>query len=144
MKKDDPGIARGRLIAVNHVHLQAAPSEAERLEWFYGQVIGLRRLGAATVESESTAEGLRFVSDRVELRIGLVEHPQVESVAFTALFEVPSLVHVAEVLAEQRYEFQWHRGLQFTDRHLSLLDPAGNRVQIRRQWPAGLFPPAGD
>lgn len=136
---------RGRLIAVSHVHLEAAPGIEPELHWFYGDLIGLRLVEVSLSPSEAGAAGLaeadtiRFRSDRTELRIKVTEDPDVDPIACRAYFEVPFLAEVAEVLDERKYEYELCQGLRFTDRYLSLLDPAGNRVILRRHWPTSFL-----
>ena len=49
---------RGRLIAVSHVHLEAAPGIEPELHWFYGDLIGLRHVEASLSPDEAGAAGL--------------------------------------------------------------------------------------
>lgn len=136
---------RGRLIGVSHVHLEAAPGIEPELHWFYGDLIGLRQVDAGPSPSGAGAAGLteantiRFRSDRIELRIKVTEDPDVEPIACRAYFEVPLLPEVTAVLDERKYEYELFQGLRYTERYLSLLDPAGNRVILRRHWPTSLL-----
>lgn len=82
---------------------------------------------------------IRFRSDRMELRIKVTEDPDIEPIACRAYFEVPFLNEVMEDLEERKYPHELFRGLRYTDRHVSLLDPAGNRVILRRYWPTPLL-----
>jgi catechol 2,3-dioxygenase-like lactoylglutathione lyase family enzyme len=124
--------SRGRLVAVNHVELEAPPDLADAMTWFYGDLLQLAQI---RTNDESTTNVLRFRSDRLELRVTLTDDPKIESVDRRACVEVPSIEDVAAILEDRKYEFSWHRGLQLTDRSLELLDPAGNRVEVRRHWP---------
>jgi len=129
----------GRIIAVDHVELQAPLGAEPDLLWFYGELIGLKIARPEPSDSASSAKVLRFRSDRCELRISLVEQPKVEAIASRAFFEVPNFTKVMDILEERRYDYEYFRGLAFTERHLSLLDPAGNRVLIRRYWPTAFL-----
>lgn len=129
---------RGWLIAVDHVELQAPPGRELQLHWFYGDVVGLRLIEDSAKSESTYPDRIRFRSDRLELRITIVENPIIESVACRAFFEVLSLAEVAEMLDGEGYEYDLFRGLRFTDRHLSLLDPGGNRIILRRHWPAAI------
>ncbi|NOS99262.1 MAG: VOC family protein [Phycisphaerales bacterium] len=122
---------RGRLIAVDHVHIQAPPNVESQVEWFYGELIGLRPAPPTVDEGRRT---LRFRSDQVDLCIAILAPPEIESVACRVHCEVASLDDVAAELTERGHEFESLRGLSWTDRHLSLLDPAGNRVHVRQKW----------
>lgn len=127
---------RGRLIAVNDVELESRPGIEEELLWFYGEVGCLETAAAASVDGHHL---LRFKSDRVELRILVVEPASVESVACRISLEIPSIIEAAVLLEERGYPFAWYRGLRYTDRSLRLLDPAGNRAELRPMWRGGPF-----
>ena len=75
-------------------------------------------------------------SERWELRITMVDDPHIESVDSRLHFEVPSLEQVAEELDERKYDYEWTRGLRYTDRAVVLLDPVGHRSWTNRgaQW----------
>ncbi len=127
----------GRLIAVGHVEIQAPPGIEAELCWFYGRWLGLEE-----VQNDQPSNGhpvLRFRSERLELRIRLLHQPQIESIDGRVRFAVPSLESAADTLKENAYEFQWLRGLSWTDRMLVLADPAGNRIIVRQNWPPGPF-----
>lgn len=121
-------------MAIDHVELQAPPGIESELRWFYADFAGLHPVD----NPESTKpEGLTFRSDRIELRITILDHPAIESVDCRLTLAMPSLEEAAEMLEDKKYSFQWYRGLSFTDRALILHDPAGNRTMIRRLWPTG-------
>ncbi len=122
-----------RLSAIDHVALEAPPESAAQVSWFYGAFLGLAALPAL---GDHRPAGLRFRSDRHEVRVTLNPEPRIDSVDVRIHFEVSSLEQAAETLEDHRYPFDWIRGLSFTDRGLMLLDPAGNRVVLRRWWPA--------
>ncbi len=123
---------RGRLIAINDVELQSPVGVDSELAWYYGEFIGLRSLGgSAKIDGPAV---LRFRSDRLELRISITKRPVIEPIGCRARFEVPSLDEAAQTLRERRYPFDWLHGLRASDRALLLLDPAGNRVMVRRLW----------
>jgi hypothetical protein len=124
-----------RLVAIDHVEIESGLGIEGRLRWFYGRVAGLSEVAKSSPQTNE----LRFKSERIELRISMVGNPRIESTACRVSIEVPSLLVVAEVLDECRHSFVWYRGLCYTDRYLSLLDPAGNRVELRRRWLMAFF-----
>lgn len=103
------------------------------MSWFYGEFLGLPLMPGGGGDAAG-ARILRFKSERFELRIGLVQDAVVEPVACRLTIEVPSLEESAAALDEHRYPYDWLRGLRFTDQAIMLLDPAENRVILRRLW----------
>jgi hypothetical protein len=129
--------ARARLIAVDDVNIEASPHAAEEIAWFYGDLVGLQPAArpAGPGERSTMADRLCFRCERHQLCVSLVECPHIETVATRVHFEVTSLEDVARALDERGHAWEWLRGLSFTDRSLMLLDPAGNRVRLRKLWP---------
>jgi len=120
-----------RIVAVDHVTLEA-PSEAENeLRWFYGELAGLDEVAAAAEWSRRMV----FKSLRIELRIHLRDNPKVEPIDCRLTVRVPSLEEVIEQLEDRKIEFEPISGIRWTDRRISLLDPGGNRVELRKDWP---------
>lgn len=129
---------RSRLIAVDDVNIEAPPQTAEGIAWFYADLVGLQLLPKqfdGLGEEAAPADRLRFRSERHELCVSLVTKPHIEAAATRVHIEVTSLEEVARVLDERAYAYEWLRGLSFTDRSLMILDPAGNRVRLRKLWP---------
>lgn len=122
-----------RLSAVSNIELQASPGIDSDLVWFYADVAGLTPVDAP---SDAETHVLRFKSDRLEIRITIVENPAIESVDDRVTLIAPDLEQVAHALAKRKHPYHWFRGLRFTDQALILLDPAGNRIRIRRRWPS--------
>lgn len=120
-----------RLVAIDDIEIESRLGIESRLRWFYGELSGLSEVAKSSPQTNE----LRFKSEQFELRIGMVRNPRIESNACRLSVEIPSLFAAAEELDECRYSFIWCRGLYHTDRYLSLLDPAGNRVELRRRWP---------
>lgn len=120
-----------RIVAVDHVILEA-PLEAENeLRWFYGELATLDEVGSA-------AEGggrIVFKSLRIELRIHLRENPKIDPIDCRLAVRVPSLEEVIELLDERKIEFETLSGLRWTDRRITLFDPGGNRVELLQDWP---------
>ncbi|MCO6436995.1 MAG: hypothetical protein J5J06_07900 [Phycisphaerae bacterium] len=124
-----------RIVAVDHVHLEASPEACENLRWFYGELAGLTDLQP----DEWQGELLRFKSERIELRIRLTPEPRLEQIAHTATILVDSLDLACEQLLERRIAFDRLSNVAFTDRRISLLDPGGNRVAFKQRWPFGMI-----
>jgi hypothetical protein len=110
------------------VKIEANPDCSDKLRWFYGELIGLHDV------TELENEVLRFRSHEFELRVKLTNEPRIESVAVRVHVWVPSLTSVKTELRDCRMEFEEHQGLTATDRRIHVLDPGGNRVEIRRGW----------
>lgn len=123
----------GQLIAIADVFIESHPDFFEPMDWFYGELIALRRVEPLDDMGESPAE-VRFRSDQHDLHVRFTDIPKIEPVAVRVMCEVPFLEDVAEVLTDRKYEHDWLRGLARTDRRIQLLDPAGNRIEIRKRW----------
>jgi len=123
-----------RINALERITLQAPPGTEEGLTWFYRDILEL------TPDSVVTGAGLLcFRSAGVELRIEIRPHARVERLRRRAVIAVPSLPAVAAVLGKQGIAFHPTRGLCWSDQRLALLDPGGNRIELKQQWPEGLF-----
>ena len=123
-----------QILAIDTVGMQAEPECQERLIWFYRDLVGLN-----FVERPGNLEFLLFSSARRELRIDLIQHPLVEKVRRRALLSVQSLDQVAEVLEYERMPHQPISGISRTDRRITLLDPAQNRVELKQEWRRDVF-----
>ncbi len=126
-----------QIVAVDHVVLEGSPACEPDLVWLYQEVVGLSPLGADAggFATASDEVWLRFRSGNLELRYRLVARPKLDPVACRLLVEVASLSQAAEALEERGLAFEHLRGLNFTDRRLSMLDPGGNRIEIKQHWP---------
>lgn len=120
-----------RIRAIDHVRFEAPRGIVGALRWFYGDVGGLE---PAPGEPDSAGR-LCFNSGRLELSIDLVEQPRIEPVATRVTILVPSLDEAAAMLDEHSVRYQRISGITFTDRRLVTLDPAGNRVELKQEWP---------
>jgi hypothetical protein len=126
-----------QIVAVDHVVLEGGPACEPDLVWLYQDVVGLRQLRAGTegLATASDEAWLRFRSGNLELRYRLVPRPALETVACRLVVEVASLPEAMEAMEERGVAFDRLRGLNFTDRRVSLLDPGGNRIEIKQHWP---------
>jgi hypothetical protein len=118
-----------RILAVEHVHLEAPFGREDELRWFYGQVAKLEELAAG--------EGsfpLRFRSEAIELRIQLLQAPRIDPIAVRVTIAVPALAAACELLEERRIEYQRVTGITHTDRRMQVPDPAGNLVELKQDW----------
>ncbi len=119
-----------RIVAVDHVNLEAPVATEEEMRWFYGEVALLDE-----VHASSTVDRLVFKSARIELRIRLRDHPKVEAIDCRVAILVPSLPGTVDLLDDRKVPYDSLSGLRWTDRRLSLLDPGGNRVEFHQYWP---------
>jgi len=124
-----------RIQAVDHVNIEAPPEAAEEIRWFYGELAELDEIpsapGAETL--------LRFRSADLEVRVHLVSDPCVDPMEQRLVIAIPSLFSAKQLLDERHIVWQEFRGLGWTDRRLALLDPGGNRIELKQQWPEGPF-----
>lgn len=124
-----------RIQAVDHVNLEAPIRLAEDVRQFYMEIALLDEVPC----SDADPPWLCFISERIELRVALLDTPQIEPVACRVTIAVSSLAEAAELLEERRVPFESLSGLSFTDRRLETHDPAGNRVALKQAWPGGPF-----
>ncbi len=118
-----------RILAVDHVNIEASPGLEGALRWFYGEVALLDEVPWPIEDSA----GLCFRSERIELRLHSVENPRIAAVATRVTIAVPSLSFAAEQLDERRVRYERLSGFGVTDRCLQTLDPAGNRAELRQE-----------
>ncbi|MCH7591269.1 MAG: hypothetical protein IH989_00615 [Planctomycetes bacterium] len=117
-----------RIQAVDHVNVESPHGLDDELRWFYGEVAELEeRPPEATM-----GPGICFRSERIELRIRFSPEPRIESVECRVIVGVPSIDEAAERLSERKTPFQRLSGLAWSDRRIQVLDPAGNRVELRQ------------
>jgi len=121
--------------AIERIVLEAPQDATEDLCWFYGDLVGLTLVSAAVY-----AGPLLFRSAGVELRIEIKSAPRIEPTRRRALISVQSLTWVIERLEERRIAYTRVSGIDWTDRRVSLLDPAGNRVELKQEWRSGVAP----
>ena len=122
--------------AINRVAMEAPAGVEEELRWFYGDLVGLERVSPGQDAGE-----LGFRSAQVELRIAIKPEPRIEPNRRRALISVGSLRWVTEQLDGRGLAYIRLSGLNRTDRRISLLDPAGNRVELKQEWRPGVAPP---
>jgi hypothetical protein len=122
---------RGDLHKIDHVELEAPQDLREETRWFYREVSKLEELFADHIE----APQLCFRAAQVELRIRLVEHPRIEPIKCRMTLLVPSLAEALEVLEEKAFHYEKLTGFMYTDRRIVTNDPAGNRVELKQEWP---------
>lgn len=124
-----------RIEAVEDVHREGLPETRDSLSWFYTTVCDLKD---ETVGP--TSNQLRFGSTGpVRLLINLTKRPIVHSEGFAVVIAVSSIEGAVERLEEQGFPLTWEHGVDWADRRVCTLDPAGNRVELKRNWPFGIL-----
>ena len=135
-----------RIVAVDHVNLEAPLGVEELVRWFYADLCGLDPVGKSSVgEADEggdpdggAGEGieLRFRSEQLEVRIRIRRRPRIESVACRLTIRVEDLHETREQLEERRIPYEALTGVTYSDRRIAVLDPAGNRIELKHGWPA--------
>lgn len=120
-----------RIQAIDHVTLEAPPASIDDLRWFYTEVVELDEVS----QPEQRAPVLCFRSALIELRIKVQESPQVDPIGCRATIVVPSLEKAVERIEERNLEYQRLSGVVYTNRRVSVRDPAGNRIELKQEWP---------
>lgn len=90
---------------------------------------------SAAVAAVADAAELRFRSGKIDLTVRLSADRTLESVPYRVTIGVPDLDAVMARLDERRVSYQRFHGLDFSDRRIGLLDPAGNRIYLKQDWP---------
>ena len=121
-----------RIVAVGDVELEADPGAEPHLIAFYRDAVALELVGA----SVSDGSWLRFRSGRIELRYTIIPAPRLSPLCCRLVVAVRLLRQAREMLDERHIGYERIHGLSYTDRRLSLLDPAGNRIELKQDWPA--------
>lgn len=124
-----------RIQAVDNVVREAAIGLADALRWFYVEVGGLEDSGSKSPNDSL----LCFRSGGLELRIRLVADPRVDTTGHPLVLAVPSLELAAEQLEERSVACEMVSGISWADGRLATNDPAGNRVELKREWPYDLL-----
>ncbi len=117
-----------RIQAIDDVNLEAPFGLEAELRWFYGEVAGLEEAPPSQVD----ASGLCFRSEHLELRIRFAAEPKIEGVACGVTLAVDDLEDAIELLEARFAPFTRISGITWADRRLQTLDPAGNRVELKK------------
>ncbi len=128
-----------QIIAIDRVRMEAPLPARDRLVWFYSEVVGL-----ALRDDSADGACLRFHSAQLELHIDLVANPRVDVNRRKAVLSVRSLDATLAALDESGIACRPTSGWAWTDRRVSLLDPGGNRVELKQEWRRGVFPAPGE
>ena len=120
-----------RILAVDHVHLDVPPGLTEKLVWFYAEVGALAQVDRGPDDPCL----LCFRSGRLEIRLRESDKPFIDGVECRVTILVESLGATRELLEEAGVEYARLSSTLETDRRLSVLDPAGHRVEFKQGWP---------
>lgn len=124
-----------RIVAVDHVHLEAPIGIEDALRWFYGEVAELKPVAAEPIPGQRGREvRLLFRSYPLEVRVALVEQPRIEPVDCRLTIRVSSLHDACQKLEDEGIPFHPLTGISWSDRRIGTRDPAGNRVELRQYW----------
>ncbi len=120
-----------RILAVSHVTLESPPGLEDQHRWFYGELAELEEV----VRAEPTDRRLlSFVSPPIELRIRITPDPDIRSTKTCVVILVTSLSAAIEQCMERRINYTRLSGMAATDRRIQVLDPAGNRAELKQYW----------
>ncbi len=117
-----------RIQTIDNVNIEAPFGLEEDLRWFYGELAGLEE----TPASQLDASGLCFKSEHLELRIRFAAEPKIEAVACRVTLAVADLEEAMELLEARFAPFTRISGFTWSDRRLQTLDPAGNRIELKK------------
>jgi len=117
-----------RILAIDDVHLWSPPNALEETQGFYVDLLGFDR-----IPEDTGAEAMRFrgrprSGPKLVIRLGA--DPQAAPARRQVLIQVADLVGFAASLGERGISYEEVQGWSFYDRRLTMLDPAGNRVDV--------------
>jgi hypothetical protein len=120
------------ILAIDDVRLAAVPDLSAEVETFYTKRLGLERLRTAEpdimVFRGYPRSGPRLM---VKLTDDLAREPSRR----LARIQVKSLDGLLEDIEKESCPREWVRGLSLYERRLSVLDPAGNRLELVESHP---------
>jgi hypothetical protein len=120
-----------RLVAIDDIEIEGRAGLEKELRWFYGDVGQLEEVK----HLRGNGSELRFRSAGIELRVRIREQPRTDPVRRRLTLLVPSIRTAALQLRERLAKYRLLSGWNFTDRRLATWDPAGNRVELKQEWP---------
>ena len=121
-----------RIQAVDNINIEGPYGLKEELRWFYEEVAKLEAVDSEPADTRR----LRFKSGRLALLIALSQRSQVDPMRCRVTLRVPSLSDAAEALEERKIPYVRLSGVLYTDRRIQTVDPGGNRVDLKREWPS--------
>jgi extradiol dioxygenase family protein len=126
-----------RILAIDHVRLEAGEVHEQAILDFYGELIGLERRELPTETTfDDTVIAFRGHQQRTPaLFIRLSDEPPPPRMRRAAVIEIESLHTCAERLDERKVAYHWSRGWFPYDRRLIAIDPAGNRIELVTSHP---------
>jgi len=120
-----------RIVAVDHIHLDAQNGLEETMRWFYEELAELQ-----SIDNEGYYGALMgFKSERIKLWLHFHDAPTLDPIPIRVTILVESIETVVEILEQRLHGFVLARGLSMSQREISTLDPSGNRVIFRQYWP---------
>lgn len=108
--------------------MEAGPGVAEELTFFYADVLGLE-----PVDGERGT--LCFETQRMQVRFVITPDAEPSPMRRRLVLQISSLERMRGRLDEFEVNYEWHQGMQYTDRRIDVLDPADNRIELRQSWP---------
>lgn len=112
--------------AIADVRIECPPEAEDRLRWFYADVLGLR----PAVPGDDAA-GPAFAAHGLVLRIEVRPDARPSPVRRRLVVQIDSLVDAEQRLRDMGLGSELLRGMGIGDRRLVVLDPAGNRVELK-------------
>jgi catechol 2,3-dioxygenase-like lactoylglutathione lyase family enzyme len=117
-----------RILAIDDVHLWSPPAAMEETQDFYVDLLGFDVL-----PRDGSGQAVRFRGrprSGPKLVISLGVAPESTPARRQVLIQVADLTGFAASLGERGVSYEEVQGWSFYDRRLTMLDPAGNRVEV--------------
>lgn len=117
-----------RILAIDDVHLWSPSAAVKETRGFYVDLLGFDPLPADTGGEAMRFRGWPRSGPKLVIRLGT--DPATAPARRHVLIQVADLVECAATLGERGICFEEVHGWSFHDRRLTMLDPAGNRVEV--------------
>lgn len=116
--------------AVGDVTMECPPGREDGLRRFYGEIIGLRE-----IPDGEASGGLAFMAHQRQVVVRFRPNAATSPMRRRLVVVVDSLEETGERLREIGVTWRRHFGMGVGDQRLIIIDPGGNRIELKQVWP---------